>query len=425
MKEIRNFTQARALLSNYAPKSVQEHYTLDRMRKLMRALGDPQNSYKVVHIAGTSGKSSTAYYIAALLSQTGKKVGLTVSPHVDEVNERVQINLVPLTETIFCIKLKEFIDIVDQTDLKPSYFEIVIAFAYWLFAHEKVDYAVVEVGLGGLMDSTNVVNRDDKVCVITDIGLDHTQILGNTLSKIARQKAGIIQYRNQVFMHRQMPSVMRSVSQRCKLMSARLHELAILPIDKPVFLPPFQQRNWILAKVVFEYIDKKDHLKVPTSAQFSNASHIRIPARLEVIRFKDRTIIIDGSHNGQKMAAAIEGIRVLYPAKTVIALVSFVESERERAIGALEQLKHITTRLIVTSFNGEQDTPKYSVDPNIIAKDAKKLGFEHILTITEPEKAFAELLKQPEDILLVTGSFYLLNHIRPVVLSSKTGILTP
>ena len=159
-------------------------YTLDVMKALMEHLGNPQNQLRVLHVAGTSGKTSTAYYCAALLKEAGKKVGLSVSPHVDTVNERLQINGQPMPEAEFCKVLSEFLDVVAESGIKPSYFELLVAMTYWEFARQKVDYAVIEVGLGGLRDGTNVIERADKVCLITDIGLDHTEILGHTLTKI-------------------------------------------------------------------------------------------------------------------------------------------------------------------------------------------------------------------------------------------------
>ena len=193
MTKLRSFNDIDTVLKDFIPpmRSFRSVYTLDTMRALMLALGNPQNSYKTIHVAGTSGKTSTSYYIAALLGQTGKKIGLSVSPHVDNVNERVQIDLVPLDEHEYCQQFSTFLQIINKLRIKPTYFELLIAFAFWQFAQEKVDYAVIEVGLGGLLDGTNVIERSDKVCVIADIGLDHVAVLGNSLAGIAAQKAGI------------------------------------------------------------------------------------------------------------------------------------------------------------------------------------------------------------------------------------------
>jgi len=421
MPQISNFGQAHQLLSQYVERNKKPgSYSLERMRELMIKLDNPQDTFKTIHVAGTSGKTSTCYYVTALLQAAGQKVGLTVSPHVDEVNERVQINLTPLPEQTFCQKLGDFVDMVDKTGLEVTYFELLISFAYWTFAQERVDYAVVEVGLGGLLDGTNVISREDKVSVITDIGLDHINVLGDTVGKIAAQKAGIIQSHNAVFMYSQSVEVMLPVIGRCKQMHAQLHKLT-LPSDEllPEYLPPFQQRNWYLAKAVFDFVVERDGLVVPAESPIIAASHTTVPARLEVIRKAGKTIIIDGSHNGQKMKALAAGIQKLFPNKKAAALVSFVTSDASRAPSALEQLLPIASSLIITTFNGEQDTPKQSVDPEVIAEAARQQGFKAISVISSPEQAYTELLKQPEDILLVTGSFYLLNHIRPLVFNAE------
>ena len=413
MQKLINFHDVRTTLSRYVPKKREPgSYTLDRIRGLLQKLDNPQNQFRVVHVAGTSGKTSTCYYISALLNATGKKVGLTVSPHVDEVNERVQINQIPLPEADLCKYLNEFLGIISKSDITPTYFELLVAFAYWVFAKEKVDYAVVEVGLGGLLDGTNVITRPDKVCVITDIGLDHMNVLGNTIAEIATQKAGIVQLHNSVFCYEQDADTMTAIKERCAQMHAQLqviHEQGSVP----EFLPPFQVRNWRLAKTVFDYLRQGDDLAKLSQKKLDEVAHTLIPARMEIVKYKGKTLIIDGSHNGPKMKALVDGIKAMYLGQKISAVVSFVDSKYERATPALEQLLPITNTLIVTSFSGEQDTPKFSVDPEVVANNSRELGFENVVIKHQPKDALELVLKQPENILVITGSFYLLNHIRP------------
>lgn len=407
MTQIANFVDVRKLLAKHKPRTKKPgSYSLDNMQVLMTKLGNPQDTYKVVHVAGTSGKTSTCYYIAALLSKAGKKVGLTVSPHVDEVNERVQINMLPLSEAKFCLELEKFISITRQFDIELSYFELLVGFAFWEFAQQKVDYAVVEVGLGGLLDGTNVIHSPDKICVITDIGLDHTNVLGGTIDKIAKQKAGIIQDHNPIFMYKQSAKVMEQVLQRCQPMHAGLHVITSKPYAT------FNERNFFLAKNVYDYIAQNEDLP---SANLK-ASDVNVPARAEEFKYKGKTVIIDGSHNGQKMSALVKVLQKTYPNQSAAVLVSFVDREARRAPEALQQLHKLSDKVFVTTFSGEQDMPNVSVDPQRIAKEASKIGFAEVKTVKKPEEAFEELLKQPEDILIVTGSFYLLNHIRPLIL---------
>ena len=133
------FADVEAALTAHIPpaRSMRANYKLDTMRALMKHLGNPQDSYKVIHIAGTSGKTSTAYFAASLLLQTGKKIGLTVSPHVSVLSERVQINLQPLDEAEYCAAFSEYMQLVKDGGFQPTYFELLVAFAYWYFAQAR------------------------------------------------------------------------------------------------------------------------------------------------------------------------------------------------------------------------------------------------------------------------------------------------
>lgn len=424
MSDIRNFEEARAKLALYMPPPGKLHwaYTLDRIQSLMQYLDNPQDQFRVIHVAGTSGKTSTCYYMASLLQQAGQKVGLTVSPHVDEINERVQINLTPLPEAEFCKYLNEFLDTVNKSKINLTYFELLVALAFWVFAKQKVDYAVVETGLGGSLDGTNIITRPDKTCVITDIGLDHTHVLGDTLAKITAHKAGIIHNKNPVFVYRQDESVMNAIRKVAKQKQAELHEINQLDFDLlPNNLPPFQQRNWFLAKQVVDWVLARDDKQPLSTRQQDESTKIVIPARMEKVKVGDQTLVIDGSHNAQKITALVGGIRQQFAGQPVAALISFVDSKQSQINLALEQLLPIVDSLIITSFSGEQDTLKQSIDPNIIANVCRKLGYEKFSIVNNPEKAFAELMHRPQPVLLVTGSFYLLNHIRPLVFQVGTA----
>ena len=161
---------------------------LEKTLELMARVGNPHASLKAIHVAGTNGKGSTSHLIAAALQASGRKVGLFTSPHLVSLTERIRINGVPIPEeevANFVTKHKDFLDAV-----QPSFFETMTMLAFAYFAQEKVDIAVVEVGLGGRLDSTNVITP--ILSVITNIGMDHTEFLGNSLAKIAKEKAGII-----------------------------------------------------------------------------------------------------------------------------------------------------------------------------------------------------------------------------------------
>ncbi len=188
-----NFSEAVTYLYNARPPFHQvgaEAYKpgLENTLRLMAHVGNPHERLKAIHVAGTNGKGSTAHLIAAALQASGRKVGLFTSPHLLSLTERIRVNGQPIPEqtvAAFVTEHKAFLD-----ELQPSFFETMTALGFWYFMQENVDIAVVEVGLGGRLDSTNVLTP--VLSVITNIGLDHTEFLGNTLTQIAKEKAGII-----------------------------------------------------------------------------------------------------------------------------------------------------------------------------------------------------------------------------------------
>ena len=211
---IRTIGEALATLHTYipAPGMMAKNYTLDRMQQLMALLGHPQDSYKSIHIAGTSGKTSTAYFVSGLLQTAGAKVGLTVSPHIQSITERIQINGEPIADDLFVHYLNMLLAKLEDSAITPTYFELLVALAFLVFREEDVDYAVIETGLGGLLDGTNVITRQDKVCVITDIGLDHTDVLGATVEEIALQKAGIVQPGTTLILQHQAETIEQTIT---------------------------------------------------------------------------------------------------------------------------------------------------------------------------------------------------------------------
>jgi dihydrofolate synthase/folylpolyglutamate synthase len=413
--KITNFDEARTALSQfYGPSKA---YSLDTIRAFMKYLGNPQDSLRIVHVAGTSGKTSTAYYVAGLLKASGKTVGLAVSPHIDEVNERVQVNLVPLPEDIFCPQLGEFLGLVHDSGLPLSYFEVMVAFAYWYFAKIKVDYAVIEVGLGGRIDGTNVVSREDKVCVITNIGLDHTQILGSTLAEIASEKAGIIGKHNRVFTHEQSAEIIDVIKRVSKTHAAQLSIYKEQADSHLAALPLFQQHNFQLAAEAVCYVLARLGEELSESAIVA-AQATHIPARMETLQYHGRTLIIDGAHNGQKMQTLLASINARFPNQTIAALVAFVEGDKARVSEAVEVVLGAVEDIIVTEFAGAQDVPKRSVPATTIIDLARSHNFQSIVVVPDPEVALDQLTERSEDVLLITGSFYLLNHIRPLIIKS-------
>lgn len=391
-------------------------YSLHRMNELMDFLGNPQDNLKVIHVAGTSGKTSTSYYIASLLKAANFKVGLTVSPHIEIVSERAQINLESVDSANYAKDMTYFLDIVNKSNIKPTYFEVLIAFAYWYFDKEKVDYAVIEVGLGGLLDATNVVNRSDKLCVITDIGLDHTEILGSSLSDIAYQKAGIIQVMNRVFMNWQDDEIISIIADQCEKKQAKLtvcDDSSIVGQQGILrLLPSFQKRNFQLAKYTVDYVLDRDGALSLKPEQINIASKVLIPARMEIFDFANKRIIIDGSHNPQKIGALVDSVLERFGDKSISLLVSFGANKEASVKDNITQLRRLTDKIIITEFHMSPGENKFAMSAEKIKAIVEEAGFLDIEVALDPKDALCKLKNDRSDVGLVTGSLYLASNLR-------------
>ena len=413
LKEIEN------ILEHFIPmakNTIGKDITLDRMKTIMEVVGNPQHQIKIIHVAGTSGKTSTSYYLANLLTLSGKKVGLTVSPHIDKITERIQIDMQPISSSSFLELIKEFIVLLETSNIEPTYFELLIAFSYWYFAKAGVDYAVIETGLGGLQDSTNVANNSDKICVITDIGIDHTHVLGNTIKEIAKQKAGIIYKGNQVIAYDQSSEVSEILREQVGSVKAKLslyvqNEIERAFINEPWFvgLSNFQKRNWLLAYEAFKYVCIRDNF-VMNSRVAQESTEITIPGRMEIIKLRNKTVILDGAHNEQKMQTFVSSIQSKYPEIKTRVIHSIKESKDYES--TIKFLLPITDKLILTSYEGFHGLPIPTED---LKRSAKVTGFDNVSVESKPESALKMFLESEDSVCIVTGSFYLVSQMKQII----------
>ncbi len=380
--------------------SLRAGYDLDRLTAFLRAVGSPQDAVRVLHVAGTSGKTSTAYFARAMLEDAGLRTGLTVSPHLTSLTERVQVGGAPLPERDFLDLLSRFLPRVAAAAVPLTYFEVLIAFAFWSFAEVGVDVAVVETGLGGLLDGTNTVTRADKVCAITAIGLDHTEVLGETLSEIAAQKAGIAHAGNDVVLAPQDPAAMAVVRAHAERVGARL---VVAGGDGPEELPLFQRANWSVARTAASLVAGRD-LDPPAlvSAQ--------PPGRLERVA----GLLLDGAHNPQKLTAlraslAVDGVR------SAAVLANLLSAPPAKLDAALRALLPVTAHLIVPDFTVVGDLGKVSVPAGDLAERARGLGFASVEARPGLVDALDALRARPEPVRLVTGSLYLVGRARALL----------
>ena len=309
---------------------------LERTQELLRRMGNPEKQLKFVHIAGTNGKGSTAAMTASILEKAGYKVGLYTSPYIYRFNERIQVNGEQIAdEDVAAVTeyVKQFAEAMEE---KPTEFELVTAIGFEYFARQNCDIVVLEVGMGGALDSTNVIDTPE-VAVITNIGLDHTDYLGDTVEKIAETKAGIFKKNGHAVVYRGTPGVEEVFERVCaqrnvKLKKAdfdslvlRSHSLEGQVFDcgsrKELFLPLLGDHQLHNASVVLSIADtliekgwniSEDHIR-------DGIRDVSWPGRFDIVG-RDPLFIIDGGHNPQCIDALVKNIRDYLENRKIIAL---------------------------------------------------------------------------------------------------------
>ena len=390
-------------------------------RALLAALGDPQEAVPAVHVAGTSGKTSTAYLLRALLRAGGLRTGLTVSPHVATITERVQLDAGPVPTDFFAARVEQFLPLVAATGLRPSYFEVLIALAHWVFAgsagrDRPVDVVVLETGIGGRLDRTNTIRRPDKVCVLTDIGYDHTEMLGDTIEEIAAHKAGIIQPGNQVLVIEQDERVLKVVGETAQDRGA---SLAVVPVGAPlpgVDLPPFQWRNVSLALAAYRHLADAlgaTPLGAASLGPRAVAAAVREvpPGRMECVPVGDTTVLLDGAHNPQKLAALVDALRARGLGRVPV-LASLLRAPEGKLRAALATLAPVVSTLVVPEFTAVAELGRQTPPATEVAALARAAGIADVVVVPDPLAGLATLLAGPAPVVLVTGSLYLVSQVR-------------
>jgi len=427
---VKNFEEANAYVMSYIPKENDVKFAgqfgLDRQRYLLHLFGDPQDAFPCVHITGTSGKSSTSYLLSSILKEAGYTVGLHISPHLVSPCERIQINNKQISDD-------EFVDLVNivmphvesmKTSYfgKPTYFEILVAMTFLAFIRHKIDIAVVEVGLGGRFDGTNVVTKT-LVAVITNVGRDHTQILGDTVEKIIDDKKEIIKPGCVVVSGATQKSAQAIIEKKARETNTRVQFLEKSKWKsfhmKLGLLGAYQKQNAALAAMAaYELISMEYHI---TEEHIRHAFvHAQFAGRMEVIR-KIPLVVLDGAHNEDKMRALMTAFPTCFSYNKLTVLLALKKDKDADAI--LPAILGVADRIIVTQFTKETDMG------NMLCKDPEELGTiirkndhtKEIIIDLDPIHAFQEATTQQEEnsAILVTGSLYLVGEIKKVLLEKK------
>ena len=428
-------------------------FKLDRMQDLLDRLGNPDRSMRIVHVAGTKGKGSTSTFIGSILRAAGQRVGLFTSPHLERIEERMAVDgdecsaleFVDLVDTLIPIieaMDRERTPIDEQAD-GPTYFEITTALALLHFARRGVDTAVLEVGLGGRLDSTNVCQP--SVSAITSISLDHVKQLGGTLESIAREKAGIVKPGVPLVSGVTASGPRDVIRELCRERGSRLIELK-RDFDV-VYRPPrdldhgvklgeidfedrsgevpsrldaasvgllglHQAQNAAVALAVIGAL-RREGWQIPEEAVRTGLATARCPARVEVLSRRP-TVVVDAAHNRASVEALVASLEESFGPRRWILI--FATTEEKDVGGMLEVVVPCFDEIVLTRY---QRNPR-AVPPKELFDLAKRLTGRVCRVCSKPEEAWqvAHELSTEDDLICVTGSFYIAAEIRHQALAS-------
>ena len=395
---------------------------LSRTFALLERLGNPQERLKFVHITGTNGKGSTAAMVSSVLTRAGLRTGLYTSPHLWRFHERFQVDGVPISDELLGELGEMVIKAGEGMEDPPTEFELMTALGMEFFLRAGCDIVVLEVGLGGRLDSTNVIPAPEAA-VITNIGLEHTQELGNTRALIAREKSGIIKQGCAAVLYHQSREVEEVVEEACRQTDSPLtvtapDTLEVLETgrDGQTFryrgkgpyhislLGPYQLYNAALALDTLWTLAGRGW-KVDEHAVAEGLKRAVWPARMELVR-RNPDVLLDGGHNPQCMAALHDALEELYPGKKIIFLTGVLgDKDYPDMVG--EMLPLARTFVTITP-----DSPR-ALSAQELADYLKSLGAQ-----ARPCETTAQGLEQalalagPEDVVCACGSLYMIGEVR-------------
>lgn len=395
---------------------------LANTEKLMRILGEPRKAFRSVHIAGTNGKGSTANAISSILHENGFKVGLFTSPHLVSFTERIRVNGQKISESRVIELASKVRRSIEGTDLNPTFFEFVTAMAFCHFASEDIDWAVIETGMGGRLDATNVLNPD--LTIITNISLDHSEFLGNSIPDITYEKAGIIKPQTPVITASQDPDVVRQLSDIAGSRNSEIHVYnrdysgSIIEMDArhltidysgynsfkniPVNISGnYQLYNMCTAIRAVEILRQKG-IAISDDAIRNGLRRLNIEGRLEWASTSP-PILIDSAHNPEAAGALAASIEELFPDRKIVLITGIMDDKDMK--GILHNLVRIAASVILTR-------PDYgrSASPEKL-KDIIKTFKEITVPVYNTDSVsgalnMAKSLLEKDGLILIAGSFY-------------------
>ena len=395
---------------------------LSRTQELLRRMGNPEKKLKFVHIAGTNGKGSTAAMTASILQKAGYRVGLYTSPYIYRFNERIQVNGNQISDEDVASVTEYVKQYAEAMEEKPTEFELVTAIGFEYFARQNCDIVVLEVGMGGALDSTNVIDTPE-VAVITNIGLDHTDYLGDTVEKIAETKAGIFKQNGRAVVYRGTSGVEAVYEKICAernislkkadfdtlLLRARSLEGQIFDCGsrKGLFLPLLGDHQLHNASVVLSIADSlvEEGWKITEQNIYDGIRDVSWPGRFDIVS-KEPLFIIDGGHNPQCIDALVVNIRDYLADKRIIAL-SGVLADKDYGEMYRPMLPYIQEFVCITPPNPRK------LEATELAEHLRRVGATATPCETIGDGVRLATQKAGKDgVVLCFGSLYTIGDIR-------------
>ncbi|XWX60066.1 folylpolyglutamate synthase/dihydrofolate synthase family protein [Desulfitobacterium sp. AusDCA] len=410
------------------------NFGLGRIQALLQRAGNPERKLRVIHIGGTNGKGSTSMMVAEILEEAGFKVGLFTSPHLNDYRERITINgqMIPKAEVIHLVHtLRPMLEELVRDGVEhPTEFEVSTALAFMYFAQQKVDYAVIEVGLGGAIDSTNVV--EPLISVITNVGMDHMDYLGKTIEEIASVKAGILKPKSVAITASERPEAIKVIRERAKSLNIPLWVIgedvswescwsgeleqefnlvglhAKYPKIRLHLVGTHQIKNAATAVTVCEILQSQYGVRIKREDIYNGLKKTTWPGRLEVLSLKPK-VLLDGAHNVDGANSLADALKLFKRRRLVLCLGMLGDKEREKVV---EILTPLADEVIITKPNSPR-----AGNWEYLSDLAENRGLP-VATIESPALAAIEGFKrlQSEDMLCVTGSLYMIAEAREALL---------
>ena len=423
IKELDSFTNFESIGFD----DIQEEFNLDKLRQVLKRVGNPERAGRVVHIAGTKGKGSICSFVSSILNEARMKTGLFLSPHIITPRERIQVNGEIISESDFAEIFNYLMEYLDQpARSKYTFFEIYTLIVFIHFSRKKTDFAVIEVGMGGRLDATNVVSGE--FCGISPISYDHTQVLGKSLRSIACEKSAIIKPGAYCVSSRQRPAAARVIKKRCSNVDAKL-----VSVDKDL---KYQINSLSETGSKFDLYTREGHYKncqtsLPGIFQVSNAvtalgicekmllgrasresilkkgvKNAFIPGRMEVL-LKRPYFVADGAQNADSALNLKKSIEQVFKYDRLVLLLGM---SRDKDIeGVCRHLAPFADEIVLTRAEGAR-----AADPRIIRECIKKSHVKVTLDVASGVRE-AFNLADKKDLILATGSFFVIAEARRIV----------